>query len=67
VGCDWLQYDYKTGVDAFRPAELVHHVAIRTLLPVPDGPVRHPVPVGGTPLLSAAALRQTFEYAAPVD
>jgi len=32
----------------------------RKLLPVPDGPVRHPVPVGGTPLLSAPALRQTL-------
>jgi threonine synthase len=32
----------------------------RELLPVPDGPVRYPVPVGGTPLLSAPALRQTL-------
>jgi threonine synthase len=32
----------------------------RDLLPVPDGPVRYPVPVGGTPLLSAPALRQTL-------
>jgi threonine synthase len=30
----------------------------RELLGVPDGPVRYPVPVGGTPLLSAPALRQ---------
>jgi threonine synthase len=30
----------------------------RELLPVPDGPVRYPVPVGGTPLLPAPALRQ---------
>jgi threonine synthase len=33
----------------------------RELLPVPDdGPVRYPVPVGGTPLLPAPALRQTL-------
>jgi threonine synthase len=32
----------------------------RELLGVPDGPVRYPVPVGGTPLLSAPALRQTL-------
>jgi threonine synthase len=30
----------------------------RELLPVPGGPVRYPVPVGGTPLLSGPALRQ---------
>jgi len=32
----------------------------RELLPVPDGPVRYPVPIGGTPLLPAPALRQTL-------
>jgi threonine synthase len=32
----------------------------RELLGVPEGPVRYPVPVGGTPLLSAPALRQTL-------
>ena len=32
----------------------------RELLPVPGGPVRYPVPVGGTPLLPAPALRQTL-------
>ena len=31
----------------------------RGLLPVPDGPVHYPLPVGGTPLLPAPALRQT--------
>jgi threonine synthase len=31
----------------------------RGLLPVPDGPVQYPLPVGGTPLLPAPALRQT--------
>ena len=32
----------------------------REMLPLPDGPVRYPVPVGGTPLLPAPALRQTL-------
>jgi threonine synthase len=32
----------------------------RELLGVADGPVRYPVPVGGTPLLPAPALRQTL-------
>jgi threonine synthase len=33
----------------------------RTLLPVPDGPVRYPLPVGGTPLLPAPALRRASD------
>jgi threonine synthase len=32
----------------------------RELLGVPGGPVRYPLPVGGTPLLPAPALRQTL-------
>ncbi|WP_351228568.1 pyridoxal-phosphate dependent enzyme [Streptomyces sp. NPDC002133] len=32
----------------------------RKLLPVADGPVRYPVPIGGTPLLPAPALRETL-------
>jgi threonine synthase len=32
----------------------------RELLGVPDGPVRYPVPVGGTPLLPVPALRQAL-------
>ena len=30
----------------------------RRLLPVPDSPVHYPLPVGGTPLLPAPALRR---------
>ncbi len=50
----------RPGVDGPGPAGFVHHVAIPKLLPLPDGPVRHPDPVGGTPLLSTPALRQTL-------
>jgi threonine synthase len=60
LGCDWMQYDYGP---ALMPADQPGWFTIwryRTLLPVPDGPVRHPVPVGGTPLLSVPALRQTL-------
>lgn len=32
----------------------------RELLSVPDGPVRYPLPIGGTPLLPAPALRQAL-------
>ncbi|WP_249227157.1 threonine synthase [Kutzneria sp. CA-103260] len=32
----------------------------RKLLPIPDGPVRYPMPIGGTPLLSVPALRRTL-------
>ncbi|MBB5897992.1 threonine synthase [Kutzneria kofuensis] len=32
----------------------------RKLLPVPDGPVRYPLPIGGTPLLPVPALRRTL-------
>ena len=60
VGCEWLQYDYGPALMAEdRPGSFTMW-RYRKLLPVPDGPVRHPVPVGGTPLLSAPALRQTL-------
>ena len=60
VGCEWLQYDYSSALMARdRPGSFTMW-RYRKLLPVPDGPVRHPVPVGGTPLLSAPALRQTL-------
>ncbi|TQM14746.1 pyridoxal-phosphate dependent enzyme [Pseudonocardia kunmingensis] len=32
----------------------------RELLPVPDGPIRYPLPIGGTPLLPAPALRRAW-------
>jgi threonine synthase len=60
VGCEWLQYDYGS---ALMPEDRPSSFTIwryRNLLPIPDGRVRYPVPVGGTPLLSAPALRQTL-------
>ena len=60
VGCEWLQYDYGS---ALMPEDRPGSFTIwryRNLLPIPDGRVRYPVPVGGTPLLSAPALRQTL-------
>jgi threonine synthase len=60
AGCTWLQYDYGPAlVVSDQPCSFTMW-RYRMLLPVLDGPVRHPVPVGGTPLLSAPALRQTL-------
>jgi len=58
VGCEWLQYDYGS---ALMPPDQPGWFTIwryRRLLPLPDGPVKYPLPIGGTPLLSAPALRQ---------
>jgi hypothetical protein len=57
AGCEWLQYRYgpeRWATD--RPAAFTMW-RYRELLPVPDGPVRYPVPIGGTPLLPVPALR----------
>jgi threonine synthase len=60
AGCEWLQYDYGAALMAQdRPGSFTMW-RYRELLPVPDGPVRYPVPIGGTPLLPAPALRQTL-------
>ena len=60
AGCEWLQYDYGSALMAQdRPGSFTMW-RYRQLLPVPDGPVRYPVPIGGTPLLPAPALRQTL-------
>jgi threonine synthase len=60
AGCEWLQYDYgPTLMPPDRPA-LFTMWRYRQLLPVPDGPVLYPLPIGGTPLLPAPALRQTL-------
>jgi len=60
AGCEWLQYDYGSALMARdRPGSFTMW-RYRELLPVLDGPVRYPVPIGGTPLLSAPALRQTL-------
>ena len=60
AGCEWLQYDYGPGLMARDPPDPFTMWRYRELLPVPDGPVRYPVPVGGTPLLPAPALRQAL-------
>lgn len=58
AGCEWLQYDYGSALMARdRPGSFTMW-RYRELLPVPDGQVRYPVPIGGTPLLPAPALRQ---------
>jgi threonine synthase len=58
AGCEWLEYDYGPAlVPQDRPAPVTMW-RYRDLLPVPDGPVRYPLPIGGTPLLPAPALRQ---------
>ena len=58
AGCEWLQYDYGSALIAgTRPASFTMW-RYRKLLPVPDGPVRYPMPIGGTPLLSVPALRK---------
>jgi len=58
AGCEWLQYDYDSGlIPRDRPVSFTMW-RYRALLPVPDEPVRYPVPIGGTPLLSGPALRR---------
>ncbi|HWJ52564.1 MAG TPA: pyridoxal-phosphate dependent enzyme [Propionibacteriaceae bacterium] len=60
MGCEWLQYDYRPALMVTDQPGWFTIWRYRRLLPVPDGPVRYPLPVGGTPLLSAPALRQTL-------
>ena len=57
AGCAWLGYDYGPSLlPRDQPGSLTMW-RYRELLPVPDGPVRYPVPIGGTPLLPTPALR----------
>jgi threonine synthase len=58
AGCPWLEYDY--GPSLLPPEQPGPFTMwrYRELLPLSDGPVRYPVPIGGTPLLPAPALRQ---------
>jgi threonine synthase len=58
AGCEWLRYDYRAALMASDPPSAPTMWRYRDLLPVPDGPVRFPVPVGGTPLLPVPALRR---------
>jgi threonine synthase len=58
--CEWLQYNYgSTLMPLDRPRSFTMW-RYRALLPIPDDPVRYPVPVGGTPLLPVPALRQAL-------
>jgi threonine synthase len=60
AGCEWLQYDYGPALvpqDGLATSTMWRY---RDLLPIPDGEVRYPLPIGGTPLLPAPALRQTL-------
>ncbi|WP_199853821.1 pyridoxal-phosphate dependent enzyme [Plantactinospora sp. BB1] len=55
-GCELLEYRY--GPDLVPPAGPVTSMwRYRSLLPVDDGPVRYPLPVGGTPLVAPPRLR----------
>ena len=59
AGAEWLEYDYpatRLVDDEPRPVTMWRY---RNLLPLGEGPVLYPLPVGGTPLLSAPALRST--------
>ncbi|MEV8511985.1 pyridoxal-phosphate dependent enzyme [Dactylosporangium sp. NPDC051484] len=61
TGCDWLQYDYRP---ALLPAGLARSLDMwryRDLLPLAAGPIRYPLPVGGSPLLSVPGLRQRLD------
>jgi threonine synthase len=60
AGCEWLQYDYGPALvpqDRLATSTMWRY---RDLLPLSDGEVRYPLPIGGTPLLPAPALRQTL-------
>ena len=58
AGCEWLTYDYDAALMARDQPGSFTMWRYRGLLPVPDGPVRYPVPIGGTPLLPAPGLRR---------
>jgi threonine synthase len=60
AGCEWLQYDYDSALMPRDRPGLFTMWRYRKLLPVPEGPVRYPVPIGGTPLLPVPALRRAL-------
>lgn len=57
AGCEWLQYDYGPALVPDGEPGSFTMWRYRALLPVAEGPVRYPLPVGGTPLLAVPALR----------
>jgi threonine synthase len=60
AGCEWLQYDYGPALLPQDEPTAFTMWRYRALLPLPDGPVQYPVPIGGTPLLPVPALRRTL-------
>jgi len=60
MGCEWMQYEYGSALMVPDLPGSFNMWRYEMLLPVGDGPVRYPLPVGGTPLLSAPALRRTL-------
>jgi threonine synthase len=58
AGSEWLQYDYGPALVPHEGSGSFTMWRYLDLLPVGNGPVDYPVPVGGTPLLPAPALRQ---------
>jgi threonine synthase len=59
AGAPWLEYDYAPGLLPEEQPGSSTMWRYRGLLPVDDGPVRYPLPVGGTPLLPGPALRRS--------
>jgi threonine synthase len=60
AGAEWLEYDYaatRLVDDEPRPVTMWRY---RNLLPLGEGPVLYPLPIGGTPLLPAPALRSSL-------
>jgi threonine synthase len=63
AGCERPAYDYRP---ALMPQDRQASFTMwryRDLLPLRDGPVRYPLPIGGTPLLPMPALRQQLGMA----
>jgi threonine synthase len=61
AGSEWIGYDYSPGLMPPDDPRSFTMWRYRSLLPVPDGPVHYPLPVGGTPLLPAPALRRAVD------
>src|SRR5687768_1763434 len=61
AGCERIEYDYRPALMPQDGSGSFTMWRYRSLLPVPDGPVHYPLPVGGTPLLPAPALRRVSD------
>jgi threonine synthase len=60
AGCEWLQYDYGPALVPDGGPGAFTMWRYRSLLPLSEGPVLYPLPIGGTPLLQAPALRSAL-------